>query len=162
MATRKEQLAATEFSRRRVLGAMLRPAAGGVADGVPRPFRSYFVAAVVVVVALGVAAVVGYLNPKPKDEWKRELIADGSGTQYAMLGGRLHPVVNVTSARLLFGPSPSVARPKDSELAPYLRDAGPAVGLAKVPETLPAAHNLDLKDFSACVTPEGKTVVEVG
>ncbi|GAA1985679.1 type VII secretion protein EccB [Catenulispora subtropica] len=162
MATRKEQLTATEFSRRRVLGAMLRPSAGGVAEGVPRPFRAYFVAVVVVVIALGVAAVVGYLNPKPKDAWKRGLIADGSGTQYVLLGGRLHPVANTTSARLLFGPSAPAARPKDSELAPYLRDLGPAVGLAKVPGALPVVRNLDLKDFSACVTPDGKTVVEVG
>src|SRR5947208_126467 len=101
MATRKEQLTATEFSRRRVLGAVLRPTAGGVAEGVPRPFRAYFVAVIVVVIALGVAAVVGYMNPKSKDAWQRGLIADGSGTQYVMLGGRLHPVANTTSARLL-------------------------------------------------------------
>ena len=162
MATRKEQLAATEFSRRRVLGAVLRPSAGGVAEGVPRPFRSYFVAVVVVVIALGVAVVVGYLNPKPKDAWQRGLIADRSGTQYVLLAGHLHPVANATSARLLFGSPAPAAHPKDSQLAPYLREVGPAVGLAKVPGTLPMARDLDLKDFSACVTPGGKTVVEVG
>ncbi|NUR58947.1 MAG: type VII secretion protein EccB [Catenulispora sp.] len=162
MATRKEQLTATEFSRRRVLGAMLRPTAGGVGEGVPRPIRAYFVAAVVVVIALGVAAAAGYLHPKPKDAWKKGLIADGSGTEYVMLGGQLHPLVNATSARLLFGTTAPVSHPKDSELAPYLREAGSAVGLTKVPGSLPAASALDLKDFTACATADGKTAVEVG
>ncbi|GAA2051533.1 type VII secretion protein EccB [Catenulispora yoronensis] len=162
MATRKEQLTATEFSRRRILGAVLRPRAGEVGEGVPRPFRAYFVAGIVVVFALGTAAVVGYMNPKPKDAWKKGLIADGSGTEYVMLDGRLHPLLNGTSARLLFGSTTKPVRPGDAQLAPYLRELGPAVGLAKVPESLPSAADLDLKDFSACVTPEGKTVVEVG
>ena len=162
MATRKEQLTATEFARRRVLGAMVRPTAGGVGEGVPRPFRAYFVAVVVVVIALGVAGAVGYLHPKPKDAWKKGLIADGSGTEYVMLAGRLHPLVNATSARLLFGTSASVFHPKDSELAPFLREAGPAVGLTKVPGNLPAASALDLKDFTACAMPDGRTAVEVG
>ncbi|MFL6110965.1 MAG: type VII secretion protein EccB [Catenulispora sp.] len=162
MATRKEQLTATEFTRRRILGALLRPSAGGVGEGAPRPFRSMFVAAVVVVIALGAAAVVGYTDPKPKEAWKKGLIADGSGTEYVMLNGRLHPVVNSTSARLLRGPTARVERPKDSLLAPYLRDAGPAIGLAKAPDPLPAPADLNLKEFSACVTPGAKTVIEVG
>ncbi|NUP46714.1 MAG: type VII secretion protein EccB [Catenulispora sp.] len=162
MATRKEQLTATEFSRRRVLGAMLRPTAGGVGEGVPRPFRAYFVAAVVVVIALGVAAAVGYMNPKPKDGWKKGLIADGTGTEYVMFNGKLHPLVNGTSARLLFGPTATASHPKDSQLAPYLHDVGPAVGLPKVPGNLPPASALDLKDFTACATPADRTVLEIG
>jgi type VII secretion protein EccB len=162
MATRKEQLTAAEFSRRRVLGAVLRPTAGGVGDGVPRPFRALFVAVIVVVIALGVAAAVGYMDPKPKDTWQKGLIADGSGTQYVMLDGRLHPVMNSTSAQLMLGPAPKVTRPEPSQLAPYLQHVGPAVGLVKVPGTVPPAAALDLKDWSACATPAGKTVVEVG
>ena len=120
MATRKEQLTAAEFSRRRVLGALLRPSADGVGEGAPRPFRTMFVALIVVVIALGVAGAVGYVNPRPKLGWQKDLIADGSGTQYVMLDGRLHPVLNSVSARLMLGPVPKVAQPKPSQLAPYL------------------------------------------
>jgi type VII secretion protein EccB len=162
MATRKEQLTAAEFSRRRVLGAVLRPGAGGVGEGVPRPFRSMFVAVIVVVIALGAAGVVGYMHPRSKNAWQRDLIADGSGTQYVMLNGRLHPVLNITSAQLMLGPVPKVAQPKPSQLAPFLRRVGPAVGLPKVPGSVPAPGDVDLKDWSACVTPAGRTVVEVG
>ena len=54
------------------------------------------------------------------------------------------------------------AQPKRSQLAPYLQHVGPAVGLAKVPGFVPAVADLDLKDWTACVTPAGKTAVEVG
>jgi type VII secretion protein EccB len=162
MATRKEQLGAAEFSRRRVLGAVLRPDGEGVGEGVPKPFRSVFVALIVVVIALGAAGVVGYLHPQSKNAWQRDLITDGSGTRYVMLGGRLHPVLNATSAQLLLGPVPRVAQPKPSQLAPFLRHVGPTVGLRKVPGSVPAPADLDLRDWSACVTPAGKTVVEVG
>ena len=162
MATRKEQLTAAEFSRRRVIGALLRPSADGVGEGVPRPFRAMFVAAIVVVVALGTAGVVGYLHPRVRVAWQKDLIADGSGTQYVMLNGRLHPVLNSTSAQLMLGPQPKVSQPKPSQLAPYLQHAGPPVGLAKVPSFVPAVGDLDLKDWTACVTPAGKTAVEIG
>ncbi|WP_194926732.1 type VII secretion protein EccB [Catenulispora pinisilvae] len=162
MATRKEQLTAAEFSRRRVLGAVLRPSAGGVGEGVPRPFRTLFVAAIVVVIALGAAVVVGYLHPTPKNTWQKDLIADGTGTQYVMLDGRLHPILNTTSAQLMLGPTPIVAQPKPSQLAPYLKRVGAAVGLSKIPGAVPPAASLDLKDWTACVTPTGKTAVEVG
>ncbi|MEY9925678.1 type VII secretion protein EccB [Catenulispora sp. GP43] len=162
MATRKEQLTAAEFSRRRVIGALLRPGADGVGEGAPRPFRATLVAAIVVVVALGTAGVVGYLHPRSKNEWQKDLIADGSGTQYVMLDGRLHPVLNSTSAQLMLGPMPKVAQPKPSQLAPFLQHVGPTVGLARVPGSLPAAGDLDLKDWSACVTPAAKTAVEIG
>lgn len=162
MATRKEQLTAAEFTRRRVIGALLRPGSDGVGEGAPRPFRALFVSAVVVVVALGTAGVVGYMHPRSKVAWQKELIADGSGTQYVMLAGRLHPVLNSTSAQLLLGPAPKVAQPKPSQLAPYLRHVGPPVGLEQVPGSLPAATDLDLRDWSACVTPDGKTVMEIG
>ena len=162
MATRKEQLTAAEFSRRRVIGALLRPGADGVGEGAPRPLRTLFVAAIVVVVGLGTAGVVGYLHPRSKSGWQKDLIADGSGTQYVMLNGRLHPVLNSTSAQLMLGPTPKVAQPKPAQLAPYLQHVGSAVGLTQVPGFLPAPGDLDLKDWSACVTPDGKTVIEVG
>ncbi|ACU76708.1 protein of unknown function DUF690 [Catenulispora acidiphila DSM 44928] len=162
MATRKEQLTAAEFTRRRVIGALLRPGAGGVGEGVPRPFRAMFVATIVVVVALGTAGVIGYLHPQPKTEWQKDLIADGSGTEYVMLGGRLHPILNSMSAQLMLGPTPKVAQPKPSQLAPYLQHAGPAVGLTKVPASPPAAANLDLNDWTACAMPTGMTTIEVG
>lgn len=162
MATRKVQLTAAEFARRRVLGALLRPTAGGVGEGVPRPFRTMFAAAVVVMIALGTAGVVGYLHPRQDDSWQRDLIADGSGTEYVMLNGRLYPVLNPTSADLILGPTPKTVKPKASQLAPYLQHVGPAVGLANVPATVPPAANLDLKDWTACVTPTGKTVLEIG
>lgn len=162
MATRKEQLTAAAFARRRVLGALLRPSSDGVGEGVPRPFRTVFVAGIVVVIALGAAGVVGYLHPKSKTAWQKDLIADGTGIQYVMLSGRLHPVLNSTSAELMLGPAPKVAQPKPSQLAPYLQHVGPTVGLAKVPGTVPPAAAVDLKDWSACVTPAGKTVIEIG
>ena len=162
MATRKEQLTAAEFARRRVIGALLRPSADGVGEGAPRPFRALFVAAIVVVVALGTAGVVGYLHPRSKIAWQKDLIADGTGAQYVMLNGQLHPVLNSTSAQLMLGPAPKVSQPKPAQLAPYLQHVGPAVGLPKVPGVVPAVADLDLKDWTACVTPAGKTAVEVG
>jgi type VII secretion protein EccB len=162
MATRKDQLAAVEFARRRVLGAVLRPDAANPDEAAPRPGRTLFGAAVVAIVALGVAAVVGFMNPKPQDDWRKGLISDGAGTSYVVVGGRLHQVANTTSARLILGPDLKASVQSDKALAPLKRDQGPAVGIPNIPETPPKPADVALRDWSLCATASGRTVVEVG
>jgi type VII secretion protein EccB len=163
MATRKEQLTAVEFARRRVLGAVLRPGAANPDEATPRPARTLFAAFVVVTVALGVATVVGFMSPKPPPEdWRQGLIKDGAGTSYVLLAGRLHQVANQTSAKLILGSQAKTSTQSEKTLGDLKANQGPVVGLPDLPDPLPKPADLDLKGWSACATPAGKTVVEVG
>jgi type VII secretion protein EccB len=162
MATRKEQLTAVEFARRRVLGAVLRPGAANPDEAAPRPVRTMFGALVVAIVALGAATAAGFLNPKATDDWREGVIKDGSGTTYVVIAGRLHQVANQTSAQLIVGSAAGTSTQSEKTLRDLKRNQGPVVGLADVPDPLPKPADLDLRDWSACVTGAGRTVVEVG
>ena len=162
MATRKEQLTAVEFARRRVLGAVLRPGASNPDEAAPRPVRTMFGALVVVIVALGAATAAGFLDPKADDAWRKGLIKDDSGTSYVLIDGRLHRVANQTSAQLIVGSAAGTSTQSEKTLRALKENQGPVVGLTDVPDPLPTPADFDLRDWSACVTGLGRTVVEVG
>src|SRR5512139_2480516 len=122
MATRKEQLAAVEFARRRVLGAVVRPGEANPDEAAPRPGRTMFGALAAVAVALGATAAVGFLAPKHADDWRNGLIEDSAGTSYVMLAGRLHQVANQTSAKLILGPAAATATESEQTLGDLKRN----------------------------------------
>lgn len=161
MANRKVQVTAASFARRRVVGGLVRPGSGNAGEGAPRPFRWVVGSAFAAVAVVAVAAVGGYLDPPKQNPLQTDLITDDQGTQYVMLAGTLHPVLDSTSAHLLLGPTPSVTTAPEKALAPYRGKQGSVVGIRGLPPELPPPVALDLRDWTAC-TAAGHTVMEIG
>jgi type VII secretion protein EccB len=142
MASRRNELSAYTFSRRRTVAAFLRPSSGGGRDDAPRGLRTVLPG--IVAGALAVAGVGGYglISPGAPPHWRTAdavIVGRESTTRYVWWNGALHPVLNIASARLLLGAGSSVVPVADSVLdsVPH----GATVGIPYAPDSLPSAED---------------------
>src|SRR6266511_3046287 len=139
MHTRRDQVQAHTFMVGRLVSALLR----GEPDLATPPLRrttvGLLVGCILGVIAVGGFAVYGIIRPSQSTAWRHPgtLIVDRqTGTRYVLAGGRLHPVLNYASARLLLGRSMTVALVPADTLAAVPR--GGPVGIPGAPDALPA------------------------
>jgi type VII secretion protein EccB len=149
MASRRDQLNAYTFARKRTVAAFLQPSANGSEEGAPRPMRS-------IVPSLAVAALLvagfggwGLIKPSAAPGWNTPyanvLVGSESTTRYVVLKNaagvvELHPVLNMASARLLLKSNNfSVIKVDESLLDSGKPPIGPTVGIPYAPDRLPAA-----------------------
>jgi len=154
--SRAELARAHRFRVRRLINA--------VRSGRPDEPPSHLGAALVAGLAVAVLATAGLairhrLN-RP-DAWRDSasvIVERESGDQFVYADGRLHPVLNVVSARLAIGtPAPVVAVARSA-----LRDVarGPAWGIAGAPDRVPAAA--ELADSWAVCSVDGEARLVIG
>src|SRR5690606_35892904 len=109
MASRRDELNAYTFAKRRMLAAFLQPSPSGSEEGAPRPLRAVLPSLIVGVLVLGVFGAWGMFKPTAPPGWDepgaRVIVGKQSTTRYVVLktdgATRLHPVLNLASARLL-------------------------------------------------------------
>ncbi|ULD38990.1 type VII secretion protein EccB [Rhodococcus qingshengii] len=77
--------------------------------------------------------VVSWIKPAPS-RGEATIIATQSGGRYVMFEGALHPVTNLSSARLITGRADSVKTVKDAELEKYPR--GLLMGIPGAPDEM--------------------------
>ncbi|MFF2010880.1 type VII secretion protein EccB [Streptomyces sp. NPDC058195] len=112
MASRRDELNAYTFAKRRMVAQFLCPGPAGSDEGAPRPLRAVVPGAVAGAVILAGFGAWGMFSPVAPRDWdtpyEHVIVADKSTTRYVVLrtGGRkqLHPVLNMSSARLLLAP----------------------------------------------------------
>src|SRR5690348_2558271 len=104
MQSRREQLQAYRFLTRRIVGGLLM----GEPETNERPMRRFGVAmfcgglvATVIFAGVGVFGLVRPGGGRPADN--SLILERESGAKFLYLQGRLHPVLNWTSARLIAG-----------------------------------------------------------
>ncbi|GAA3014344.1 type VII secretion protein EccB [Actinokineospora diospyrosa] len=160
MYSRRDQVQAHSFLVGRLVSAVLRVDP----DALDRPLRRTVVglfggtavAGLVVVVVL----VIGLLSPGGKDTWREPgalIVDEDTGSRYLMHEGKLRPVLNYASARLLLGANPKVATVATADLA-GVPQGGP-VGIMGAPDTLPGAGGPP-RAWTVCAmsTPDGPGV----
>ncbi|WP_438485595.1 type VII secretion protein EccB [Streptomyces sp. S186] len=167
MASRRDELNAYSFARKRTNAAFLKPMPNGSIESAPRPLK-----AVVPSVVLGILVTVGFgavgvFKPVAPEGWDKVggnvLVGDESTTRYVVLPSKdangktqnlLHPVLNLASAKLLLDPKKfKVVKVKESELDGKLAH-GPAVGIPYAPDRLPDAKKVDQpKTWAVCDRP---------
>ncbi len=166
MASRRDQLNAYTFARKRMVAAFLRPSPSGSEEGAPRPLRA--VAPTLLVAALLVAGfgAWGMIKPSAPDGWNKPgakvLVGSESTTRYVVLrdsdgGVELHPVLNLASARLLLDPDKfGVVKIEESILDNGRIPHGPTLGIPYAPDRLPDAADAGTpKLWSVCEQPGG-------
>lgn len=137
MASRRDQFRSYQFLVQRMVAALVMRET----DPAQMPFRRLGGAlfAGVMVAALMVAAVgiYGFIRPGGQNNWRKGsaiIIEKETGTRYVYREGRLHPVANFTSGRLLAGPAQAVRVSRNSLLDV---PRGPRLGIADAPDGLP-------------------------
>jgi type VII secretion protein EccB len=173
MATRKDQLDAFVFARRRMVANLVAPSPTGSDEAAPRPVKTFFTSAILSAIAVAGVVVLGVFHPSAPSGWESGLAVDsntGARYVYSPQDKQLHPVWNITSARLLLG-----GNFKKFDVPDSVIDGGPAIGqyigINGAPEDVPPASSVDLVTWNLCyqsanradqTQPGGKTVLEIG
>ncbi|TDC20847.1 type VII secretion protein EccB [Streptomyces sp. 8K308] len=168
MASRKDELNAYTFAKRRTVAAFLQPSPTGTEEGAPRPLRAVVPGMVVGALVLVGFGAWGLFRPAVPQGWdepgRNVIIGSDSTTRYVVLeteggGAQLHPVLNLSSARLLLGDPAEVdiVSVDEAELDSGAIPRGPTLGIPYAPDRLPSAEEAaDAKRWAVCQQPDGR------
>lgn len=169
MASRRDELNAYTFAKRRTVAAFLQPSATGTEEGAPRPLRAVLPGVVTAAVVLAAFGAWGMFKPSAPKGWDapgaQVIVGKQSTTRYVVLSTkidgkdqiRLHPVLNLASARLLLDPNKAkVLQVDDKVLDAGKVPRGPIIGIPYAPDRLPApAEAAKAKRWAVCQQPGG-------
>ncbi|GAA2808836.1 type VII secretion protein EccB [Kitasatospora paracochleata] len=161
MASRRDELNAYTFARKRMVGAFLQPSGGGNDEDAPRPVRAVLpsiVVGAVIVAGFGMWGVIKPAAPLHWDEGKNIIQGKTSTTRYVLLpegeGANrhmvLHQVLNMSSARLVLPAGAQVMIVADDVLDKY-KWRGATIGIPYAPDKLPKDTDAgQTKTWSVC------------
>ncbi|MEU6557605.1 type VII secretion protein EccB [Streptomyces sp. NPDC046915] len=166
MASRRDELNAYTFAKRRTLAAFLQPSPSGSEEGAPKPLRAVVPSLVAGALTLAVFGAWGMFQPTAPAGWDkpgtRVIVGKQSTTRYVVLKTgkvtRLHPVLNLASARLLMNDADyQVIQVSDDILDSGKLPRGPILGIPYAPDRLPSAEEAGkAKRWAVCEQPGGK------
>ncbi|MGW6914068.1 type VII secretion protein EccB [Kitasatospora sp. NPDC054939] len=162
MASRRDELNAYTFARKRTVGAFLLPSGGGSDEDAPRPLKAVLPSVIVAALVVGGFGVWGVFKPSAPVNWdngKNIVQGKKSTTRYVVLVDpdgktkRLHQVLNMASARLVLPVDAKVVVVADTVLDAY-PNHGPTIGIPYAPDKLPSRANVSkAMKWSVCDRP---------
>ncbi|MHC5260594.1 type VII secretion protein EccB [Streptomyces sp. UC4497] len=175
MASRRDELNAYNFARKRTVAAFLKPLPNGSVDSAPRPLKHAVPGIVMAVVVLAGFGACGMISPVAPKGWDTPeagiIVTDPSATRYVVLKsdtkdksgksvGVLHPVLNLASAKLLLDPKKtggdSVKKVKEKFLDDSDITQGSMVGIPYAPDRMPSTKDAGTaKTWALCQQPSG-------
>lgn len=170
MASRRDELNAYTFAKKRLLAAFLQPTPSGTEEGAPRPLRAVVPGLIIGVVILAGFGAWGMFKPKAPDGWDevgaKVIIGSDSTTRYVVLETddkkQLHPVLNLASGKLLVQPDKfEIVKVDEKTLDNGDIPHGATLGIPYAPDRLPdAGEASEQKTWAVCTQPggEGETV----
>ncbi|RLU96595.1 type VII secretion protein EccB [Streptomyces griseocarneus] len=165
MASRRDQLNAYTFAKKRTVAAFLQPSPSGTEEGAPRPLRAVLPGVVVGALLVAGFGAWGMFRPTAPKGWDdtaaHVIVGSNSTTRYVVLETdnkkQLHPVLNFASAKLLLTPDKStVIKVKESELDSGHIPRGPTLGIPYAPDRMPSPVEAGRKkQWAVCEQPGG-------
>ncbi|WP_314176911.1 type VII secretion protein EccB [Streptomyces winkii] len=170
MATRRDELSAHTFARKRTLAAFLQPESRVSDEEAPRPVRAIMPSAVMGLVLVAGFVAWGAIAPSAPPGWDKpgeHIIVDSdSTTRYVVLSDKtksgkkirqLHPVLNFASAKLVLDKGKGEVievSGKDIDESPLAR--GATIGIPYAPDRLPTTADAESpKEWAVCEKPPG-------
>ncbi len=153
MSSKKDLVEAHSFNRRRLVTAFVSGAPGGREVEPVRYGRTLVGGLVLAGLVVAGAAVSPLLTQqKLPDDWNQKGLVVGkeSGSRFVASKGRLYPVINTTSARLVLGGEGDfkVNFVPDDKIAQQKQ--GKTIGIPGAPDLLPAPSKLLQTGWVAC------------
>ncbi|MFD3530953.1 type VII secretion protein EccB [Streptomyces sp. NPDC058664] len=169
MASRRDELNAYTFAKKRTVAAFLQPSPSGTEEGAPKPLRAIVPGLIVAALVVAGFGAWGMFSPQAPKGWDtpgtRVIVGKQSTTRYVVLEtgkGKekktlLHPVLNLASARLLLNPDEfQVVQVADKKLDEGKPPRGPILGIPYAPDRLPTADDAGkAKRWAVCEQPGG-------
>jgi type VII secretion protein EccB len=167
MATRRDELSAHSFARKRMLAAFLQPQSRVSDDEAPRPVRAFMPSAVMSVVLVAGCIAWGAISPSAPPGWdetgKYIIVDSDSTTRYVVLPAEedgkkikmLHPVLNYASARLVLDKGKGeVIEVAGEDLDESDVPRGATIGIPYAPDRLPKPDVAETpKEWAICEKP---------
>jgi type VII secretion protein EccB len=152
MWSRRDQIRAYQFLRRRTVSAVLLGDANH-ADSPTRPAMIGLIAGIVVTLLVAIGfGVYGALRPGGSTAWRAEgaIVQEReSGARFVLSqDGVLHPVPNFASARLAVGERARLTRVSRNSLVDVAR--GPMIGIPGAPDSLPPVNRMLSEPWTVC------------
>lgn len=144
--TTKPQVNGYRFLLRRLQHALIRRDPRMIHDPMRSQNRSVMVGLALAVLVLLGCGILALLRPQGAVGDASIVLAKDSGALYVRVGDRLHPVLNLASARLIVGEAESPTDVKDDKLGEYPR--GPMLGIPGAPAALDAGGGA--VDWTVC------------
>ena len=103
MPSSKDILEAQRFNRHRLITAFTSGTPGGREVDPPSPVRPLIFGALVAIIMCVIGVGMRFFNANPNLDSKNFVLVDvkSTGARYFLANGVLHPISNVTTARLL-------------------------------------------------------------
>ncbi|GMA32355.1 type VII secretion protein EccB [Litorihabitans aurantiacus] len=157
MASKKELVEAQSFSRRRLLTAFVSGAPGGRELEPTSPVRGVVAGVVIAVLVVVGGLVSGLLGRGLPDGWENGsiMVVRDNAARYVTDDGRLVPVINMASARLLV-PADAPIHTVGANLVADVEVLPPA-GIVGAPDNLPEPGRLVEDGWTACLAQDGGT-----
>ncbi|MFI8522127.1 type VII secretion protein EccB [Streptomyces sp. NPDC085481] len=169
MASRRDELNAYTFAKKRTVAQFLQPSPSGTEEGAPKPLRAVIPGMIIGALVLAGFGAWGMFDPKAPKDWDKPgtkvIVGKQSTTRYVVLTtgkGKdkktlLHPVLNLASARLLLNPDDfKVIQVDDETLDEGKPPRGPILGIPYAPDRLPGADDAGTaKRWAVCEQPGG-------
>ncbi|MFF8379217.1 type VII secretion protein EccB [Streptomyces sp. NPDC015661] len=169
MASRRDELNAYTFAKKRTVAAFLQPSPSGTEEGAPKPLRAVVPGLIVSALVVAGFGAWGMFSPTAPKGWDtpgtRVIVGKQSTTRYVVLEtgkGKdkktlLHPVLNLASARLLLNPDQfQVIQVDDKKLDEGKPPRGAILGIPYAPDRLPVAEDAGKKKrWAVCEQPGG-------
>ncbi|MFE6286946.1 type VII secretion protein EccB [Streptomyces sp. NPDC057877] len=163
MASRRDQLNAYTFAKRRLLAAFVLSSPSGSEEGAPRPLRGILPGLIIGVIIMAVFGAWGMFKPTAPSGWdtpnEKVIVANKSTTRYVVLKTgeevQLHPVLNMASAKLLLAPGKGdVVTVSESLLDSGKIPHGVTIGIPYAPDRLPSPEEAGAaKRWAVCERP---------
>jgi type VII secretion protein EccB len=168
MATRRDELSAHTFARKRTLAAFLQPESRVSDEEAPRPVRAMMPSMVVGVVLVAGSVAWGAIAPSAPPGWNKageHIIVDSdSTTRYVVLKDKtksgkkvpqLHPVLNFASAKLVLDKGKGeVIEVSGKDIDESTIARGSTIGIPYAPDRLPSTADAESpKEWAVCEKP---------
>jgi type VII secretion protein EccB len=155
MHNRRDQVHAHGFMVGRLVSALLRGEPDMAIPPLRRSWSGLIIGSLVAVLVVAGFSMLAVVSPGGSSAWRKSgtLILDKqTGARYVYAGGRLRPVLNYASARLLLGAKLKVVSVTSKSLKSV--PMGGTVGIVGAPDALPAAKGQKVP-WLACATTTG-------
>ncbi|WP_099041622.1 type VII secretion protein EccB [Mycobacterium neglectum] len=156
--TTRAQVNGYRFLIRRLEHALIRGDSRMIHDPMRGQMRALIVGVVIAVLITGASGVLAFFKPAPNLGDAQILLSKSSGAVFVKIGDRVHPVLNLASARLIVGTNESPKEVDDKFLNPLPR--GATVGIIGAPTSIRPPDATAMSSWTVCDTLQTPGVTE--
>lgn len=156
--TTRAQVNGYRFLIRRLEHALIRGDSRMIHDPMRGQMRALLVGVVIAVLITGAAGVLAFFKPTPNFGNSTIMLSKSNGAMFVRIGDRLHPALNLASARLIAGKNDPPKQVDDKFLNTV--PLGPSVGVIGAPSSIHHGDDMGMSAWTVCDSTQTPKVTE--